>query len=172
MLGGTTPETRMRTKTLARLAIAGLCASVLLAACGTTGVSRRVSEPAASIQQLTVQADGSWSLDVRLNNYSAVAMRFHNLDLALQVDGQPAGALQASPGIAIGPESADIASVALAPQPQARMVMADALARGRAVRYELKGSIGAGPEGGNPRVWQVERSSTLNPVPGLPGVLR
>src|SRR5690606_3602572 len=43
-------------------------AALLLAAC-SSGPVRRVSEPSASIQQLTVRADGSWSVDLRLQNY-------------------------------------------------------------------------------------------------------
>ena len=42
-------------------------ATALLAAC-SGGPVRRVSEPAASIQQLTVKANGSWSVDLRLQN--------------------------------------------------------------------------------------------------------
>ena len=124
------------------------------------------------MQQLTVQADGSWSVDLRLNNYSSVAMRFEGATLALRVDGQDAGTVQGQPRITIGPESADVTTLALTPQPQARIVMADALARGRAVAYELRGTLSAAAEGGSPRTWPVERKSTLNPVPGLPGVLR
>ena len=84
-----------------------LCA---LVACGS-GPMRRVSEPAASIQQLTVQANGSWSIQLRLNNYSSVP-------------------------------------------------------------YTLHGSVDAAPEDGGPHSYDIERSSALSPVPGLPGVLR
>ena len=48
-------------KRLATTVAAAVC--LLLAACAS-GPSRRVSEPAANIQQLTVRADGSWSLDL------------------------------------------------------------------------------------------------------------
>ena len=63
-----------------------------LAAC-SSGPVRRVSEPAASIQQLAVQADGSWSVSLRLQNYSSVPMRFDAVDLAVSVGGQAAGSL-------------------------------------------------------------------------------
>lgn len=155
-----------------RLALLALSAACMLAACGTGGGVRRVSEPAASVQQLTVQADGSWSVDLRLNNYSSVPMRFESASLAMQVDGQAAGTLQAQPAIMVGPESADVATIALSPQPQARIVLADALARGRQVQYQLQGTLQASPEGAGPRNWSIERKSMLNPVPGLPGVMR
>ena len=55
-----------------------------LAAC-SGGLVRRVSPPAASIQQLTVNADGSWSVDLRLQNYSSIPMRFDGAELAITV---------------------------------------------------------------------------------------
>lgn len=150
-----------------------LCSLVLcaLVACGG-GPVRRVSEPAASIQQLTVRADGSWSIELRLNNYSSVPMRFDNVALALTVGSESAGTVQGQPAITIGPESADVASVTLAPSSAARILLADALASRRSVAYTLKGNVDAAPEDGNVRSYAIERSSALSPVPGLPGVLR
>ena len=91
-----------------------LLCPLLLVACGS-GPTRRVSEPAASIQQLTVQANGSWSIQLRFNNYSSVPMRFDSVALALTLGSQPAGTVQGSPAITIGPESADVATLTLAP---------------------------------------------------------
>ena len=153
----------------ATILVTVLC--LLLAACAT-GPSRRVSEPAANIQQLTVRADGSWSLDVRINNFSNVPMRFDGLNLAMAVGAVPAGTLSARPGLSIGPESADVATVTLTPSSAARIVVADALARGTSVHYSLEGGIDAAPENRSAHTFQVERSNTLGPVPGLPGVLR
>ena len=146
-----------------------LCAT--LAGCGG-GPVRRVSEPAASIQQLTVRADGSWSIDLRLNNFSSVPMRFERVSLALAIGGEAAGTLQGQPAIDIGPEAADVATLTLAPSSAARIAVADALSRRGAVAYTLQGSVEAAPEDGKPRSFDIDRNSTLNPVPGLPGVLR
>ncbi len=147
-----------------------LC-SLFLVACGG-GPVRRVSEPAASIQQLTVRADGSWAIELRINNFSSVPMRFDNVGLALVVGTQPAGTVQGQPAITIGPESADIVTLTLAPSSTARIVVADALAARRTLSYTLKGNVDAAPEEGKARSYAIERSSSLNPVPGLPGVLR
>ena len=144
---------------------------LLLAACGG-GPVRRVSEPAASIQQLAVRADGSWSVDLRLENFSTVAMRFDNVGLALMVGGESAGTLQGQPRLSVGPESADVATLTLRPSPPARIVLADALAGQRSVGYSFEGTLDAAPENGNARSYRVKRSSALSPVPGLPGVLR
>lgn len=145
--------------------------AMMLAACGS-GPVRRVSEPAASIQQLTVRANGSWSIELRINNFSSVPMRFDNVALALAVGGESAGTLQGQPGISIGPESADVTTLTLSPTSGARIVVADALAARRTLAYTLKGNVDGTPEDGRPRSYAIERTSSLNAVPGLSGVLR
>ena len=56
-----------------------LCATLSLAACGS-GPAKRVSAPTASVQELAVQADGSWRLLVRVQNFSNVSMTFDLLE--------------------------------------------------------------------------------------------
>ena len=157
----------MKRFALALMAAAGL----LLAGCAS-GPPRRVSEPAANIQQLTVRADGSWSVDLRIDNFSTVPMRFDNVSLAMTVGGESAGTLQGHPALSIGPESADVATLAFAPSPAARIVIADALARARGVDYRLEGTLDAAPEKGSAHSYRIKRNNALSPVPGLPGVLR
>jgi hypothetical protein len=148
-------------------------ALLLLSACGSGGPVRRVSEPAASIQQLTVRADGSWSVQLRIDNYSNVPMRFGAVRLDLAVGGQAAGALQGDANLVIGPESADVATLAMAPSSGVRVLVADALAARRSLPYALTGTLHAAPaDGGQPRGYGIDRDSALSPVPGLPGVLR
>jgi hypothetical protein len=149
-----------------------LLSSLLLGACGTGGPPRRVSDPSANIQQLSVRADGSWSLDLRIDNFSSIPMRFDALDLAMTIDGQPPAALRATPGFTIGPEAADVATLQVVPPAGAKIAIADALARGRGIGYHLEGSITAAPDGSGPRTFQFKRDNALSPVPGLPGVLR
>ena len=148
-----------------------LSISVFLAACGS-GLVRRVSEPAASIQQLTVNADGSWSLDLRLQNYSSIPMRFDSADLVITVGDQAAGSLQAAPAISIGPESADVVTLPFKPSAEARMAVADALAGRHSLDYTLKGKLQAVPDEKKSRSFDIDSRNTLNPVPGLDGVLR
>lgn len=146
-------------------------ACCLLVACGS-GPIRRVSEPAANVQQLTVRADGSWSVDVRIDNFSTIPMRFDTIDLAMTVGGQPAGSLHGQPGLSIGPESADVASVTLSPTAAARIVIADALAGRGTVDYTLSGTLAAAPEKAGVHSYKIQRSNSLSAVPGLTGVLR
>jgi len=155
-----------------RLSILALIAAALLAAC-SSGPVRRVSEPAASIQQLTVDAQGNWSVELRVQNYSSVAMRFERVSLELQVGGVEAGTLQASPQLQVSQESADVVTVALVPSAQAKLLLADALAAGRGTSYLLEGTLGAAPtDRGSARDYAIRREGALSPVPGLPGVLR
>jgi hypothetical protein len=155
-----------------RLAISAAAMCALLVAACSSGPVRRVSEPAASIQQLSVLADGSWSVDVRIENFSSIPMRFDALDLAITMGGEKAGQLQGRPALSIGPESADVATLKLSPSSSARIAIADALASNRGIPYAIDGTINATPDEGKARDYDVKRNSTLNPVPGLPGALR
>lgn len=146
-------------------------AALLLAGCGS-GPVRRVSEPAASIQQLTVRADGRWDVQLRLQNYSTVAMRFTATDIEVAFDNGSAARVQAQPQLVVGPESADVYTATLQPTAAGRARLASALADGRGLNYSLGGTMDAAPEDGGGRSYKVKLSSALAPVPGLPGVLR
>ncbi len=146
-------------------------ALLALVACNS-GKVRRVSPPAAAIQQLTVQADGSWAVDLRLNNYSSMPMRFDSLRIEVIVDEHPAGTLQGTPGLSIGPTSADVVNLTLKPDAMARIVAADALAGRRSLAYQLKGTVEATPEEAKQRSFDIDNRSALAPAPGLDGVLR
>jgi len=148
-----------------------LGAMALLAACAT-GPARRVSAPAAQLQQLSVRADGAWDLQLRLQNYSSIPMRFDRLRLALTAAGAAAGDVVATPSLEIGPESADIVNLTLQPATAAKLAVADALAAGRGIDYQLTGEIFATPEKKSQARFDAEHRSTLSPAPGLPGVLR
>lgn len=146
-------------------------AALVLAGCGRN--AKRISPPTASIQQLAVQADGSWAVDLRLHNYSSVPMRFERVSLAVSVDEHDAGTLEATPAIQIGPAAADVVRATLHPQGTARLAVADALAGRRALSYRLEGSVSATPEeAGKPRNFELDVRNSLNPAPGLDGVLR
>lgn len=155
-----------------RLSIVALLLAAVLTAC-SSGPVRRISEPAASIQQLTVDAAGNWSVDLRVQNYSSIAMRFDRISLEMQIGDTAAGTLQATPQLEISRESADIITVELVPSAQAKLLLADALAAGRGSTYQLEGSLNAVPtDRGSARDYTVRRQGALSPVPGLPGVLR
>ncbi|UWX04766.1 LEA type 2 family protein [Pseudoxanthomonas sp. NC8] len=156
-------------KSILKLSLAAI-AVLLLVSCTS---ARRVSPPATAIQQLAVQANGDWALDLRLHNYSSVSMRFDTVRLEVSVDEHVAGTLQATPAISIGPTSADVVRVTLKPDGMARIAVADALASRRSLAYRLAGTVTATPvEESKPREFEVDDHSSLNPAPGLDGVLR
>jgi hypothetical protein len=140
----------------------------MLAAC-SHAPRKLVNPPRASIQQLQVLANGQWRLDVRLQNFSNVPTAFASVHAQLSVGGQDAGAIDLTPGISIGPESADVVAATIQPALGGKLVVASALAAGQSQRYQLKGTIvTTDPKGSYP----FEFDSSLNPAPGLPGVMR
>src|SRR5690606_5193231 len=166
---------------------------VAVAAC-SRGPVRRISEPAAQIQQLAVQANGRWTVSLRLQNYSSIPMRFDRVELELAVGGGAAGALREAVALEIGPESADVVGLPLDPTSTARLPLADAPAAGRGVDSAPTAAVAAGPadrrsaraaasprtgrgeaapaDRSSPRSYPIDRKSALSPAPGLPGVLR
>ena len=154
-----------------RIAALLLLVASTLAACGG-GPVRRVSEPAASIQQLTVRADGQWDVQLRLDNFSSIPMRFTSTNIQMAFDNGAAGSLQTQPDISIGPESADVVNATISPTADGRARIATALADGRSLSYTLGGSVDAAPQDAKVRTYKIKRDSALTPVPGLAGVLR
>ena len=140
----------------------------LLAAC-STGPKKRINPPRASIPQLAVQADGSWQLSVRLQNFSSVSTAFSSVDAKLVIGGQDAGRVTLRPGISVGPESADVVVAMLRPTLGAKLVVASAIASSQSTAYSLSGTITTSDPKGN---YPFNYDSTLNPAPGLNGVMR
>jgi len=140
----------------------------LLAAC-SSGPKKRINPPRASIQQLAVQADGSWQLSVRLQNFSSVSTAFSSVDAKLVIGGQDAGRVTLQPGISVGPEAADVVVATLRPTLGAKLVVASAIASSQSTAYSLSGTIITSKPKGN---YPFNYDSTLNPAPGLNGVMR
>ena len=145
------------------LAILALC----LAGCAG-GPRKNIFPPRASIQQLAMQADGSWRLQLRLQNFSNVPMGFATVDAKIEIAGSEAGSVSVSPAIRVGPESADLFEASLKPAPAAAAKVSGLRGDG-SVRYKLSGHIvTTDPAGDYPYAFE----SQLSPVPGLDGVLR
>lgn len=154
-----------------RLIVTALIASSL-AACSSGGPVKRLSPPQASLNQLSVQADGQWQLDLRLQNFSTMSMRFEQVQLELHSGEQLIATLQAQPALVVGAESADIHRLTIQPTAQGRLLAAATLADARPLPYQLEGSVQAAPLDGRMRQYPIKFRSTLHPAPGLPGVLR
>jgi hypothetical protein len=150
----------MRNRHFLLLALLGLCVAIA----GCYGERKNVFPPRASIQQLTSNPDGSWSLKLRVQNFSNITMTFARVDGKLQVGGVDAGNIVLTPNLRIGPESADVIDTTLVATPGARAKLGSGN-----VQYVLVGRIATSePKRDEP----YEFSSQLSPVPGLPGVFR
>lgn len=141
--------------------------SLVLSACAS-GPPKRIYPPQASIQEL--RTDGAaWQLDLRIRNFSTVAITYEHLDGELLIDGQPAARFTLQPSLTVGPGSAEILGHVVQPTAAAQAAAKAALEQRRSLRYRISGHIrSADPR----REHDYEFESALDPVPGLTGVLR
>lgn len=152
-----------------RLALFAALLGTLAACTGSAGPPRRVWPPQPSIQEMTVQADGSWTLRVRIQNISTVPMRYERVEATLRIAQFEAGRLSLMPGVSVGPNSAETVETTLIPNAEAARAVQDALSSGRGVRYAFEGEIASSDPR---RTDRFTHQSVLSPVPGLDGVLR
>lgn len=146
-----------------------LTITALLASCGEV---KRINPPVASIQQLKVNSNGPWQLDLRIQNFSSVAMHYAALNAQLNVMDIPAGTIDASLNLDIPGESADVTTISFIPSLAAQHLLDSAKTQTQGeigIVYLLKGSIRLSePKSEYP----FEYKSTLTPVPGLSNVYR
>lgn len=141
--------------------ILAIIVALVLSACGS-GPVKRVWPPTASVQELSLLADGSWRLLVRVQNFSNVPMTFDLLEASVEVGGKAIGNISKSLDLDVSPESADVFETTLAPGATGALA-------GKDFAYQLKGRITSHePKGDFP----FEHTSRLSPVPGLPDTWR
>lgn len=163
----THPIRRFSRSLLAAVLLAG---TLSLAAC--TGGGTKLQPPTASIQQLTLQSDGTWAAVVRFQNFSYdTGMHVYSIDASLSVNGMDAGHISISPALDIPATDADIATATFTPD--AAGAAALAAAKRNAVRYVLKGtlSVGKGSKG-KPQPFKLDDKGFLSPVPGVSNIWR
>jgi hypothetical protein len=138
-----------------------LALASLLTACGSGGPPRKVHPSTASIQQLAVQADGSWKLTLRIQNFSTFSMHYSALSAKLSVEGKDAGEIAIAPDLDIVGSNGDVieATLKTSAKPPASSDFA----------YQLKGTI----ETSEPKEsFKFDTSSRLSPVPGVANTYR
>jgi hypothetical protein len=146
------------------------CAALLLAGC--TGIGTKLQPPTASIQQLTVNSDGTWAAIVRFQNYSYdTGMHVYSIDAELTLDDKSAGHITLSPALDIPAMDADIATATL--KPDAAGAAALAAAKRNAVQYELKGTLSVGKgTTGKTQPFKLDGKGYISPVPGVSNIWR
>lgn len=141
----------------------------LLGACAS-GPKKRIFPPNASVQELRVLANGRWELDLRVQNFSTVAMRFEQLRAELSVAGEPAASIDHTVADSVPPNSAEVVRITLTPSTGAADAVRSALQTRRGLGYRLAGTLTTSEPG--TRQDRFEFDSALTPMPGLEGVLR
>ena len=151
-------------------ALAFCAFAFVLPGCGGGGrVKKQINPPRASVQQLTVLPGGQWRVVLRLQNFSNVPSNFSSVSGNLKFGGQAAGGFSATPNISVGPESADTVETMISPSFEAKTAVASALSASQSIRYEIEGQIATSQRND---AYEFKYESSLNPAPGLPGVMR
>jgi len=145
-----------------------LIVAATLAACAG-GPPVRVFPPQATVQELRVQADGQYVATLRVQNFSTVPMTFSRLQATLTLADHEATRIDIDPSLTVGPGSNELVRHAFVPSADVKRAVDAAFAGNRSVRYRLEGRIASRDPGSDD---PFDYSSAIDPVPGLPGVLR
>lgn len=146
-----------------------LCLALLLGAC-SSAPRKQIFPPAASLQQLSLQSDGSWLLQLRIQSFSNVPHRIEHAQLQLDVEGIEAARLELPAALDIGPHNAEVENLQVRPSAAAAARLEAALEQNRSLRYSLSGHLHSSAP--KRRDDAITFEGQLWPTPGLPGVLR
>jgi predicted small lipoprotein YifL len=140
-------------------------ALLTLAGCGPMGGTKHpINPPNASIQQLDVQSDGRWKVQIRVENFSDKTVHYGMLKASLRVGGEPAADIALNLDMDIPGENADIAETVITPSADAHRAFASDVKLPGGAAYELKGTIDIPVSG---KDHKFEHKSHLSPVPGI-----
>lgn len=153
----------------ARWMLLALLAGVVVA-CASSGPKKRIFPPSASVQELRVLADGRWELQLRVQNFSTVAMRFDRIEAEFFVGGETAARIDQTIADTIPASSAEVIRIELQASQSAAEAVRSALGNRRGLGYRLDGHLTTSDPGN--RRDRFEFDSALTPMPGLEGVLR
>ena len=146
----------------------GLAAALLLSACSSEP-AKRFFPPQASLQQLRHLADGQWHAQIRVQNFSTGAVEFRNLSLKVQIQDQEWTAVSSAVTQKIGPNNAEIYTLAIPFGASTRQVLSERLDKAQSIRYVLNGSVQSVDPN---KTYPLDYQGRLNPAPGLDGVYR
>lgn len=147
---------------------------VVLVGCSST-TRKSMFPPTLSIQQLHVQPNGHWRMQVRILNNSYGSMEFRALHLTMLINNQPATHIDTNFKLDIPALSADVTKVDIVPSAAARTALAAIAGKGSAgsLAYTLKGKASAIPEHTDAaRDYAVDSHDWLSAVPGVADTYR
>ncbi|HET7268546.1 MAG TPA: hypothetical protein VFJ15_10595 [Oleiagrimonas sp.] len=142
--------------------------TMTLIGCG--GPRESMFPPTISVQQLHVQANGQWHMQVRILNNSFGPMDFRRLQLTMHINNKPAAHIDTRFDLDIGALTADITEVDVTPSAKAAAALAAIADEGSAgsLAYSLTGKATAIPEhSDSPREFEVDSHDWLSAVPGV-----
>lgn len=146
----------------------GFAAALLLNACSGEP-AKRYFPPQASLQQLQRLPDGQWQAQIRVQNFSTGAVEFRNLSLKVQIQDQEWTAVSAAGSLKIGPNNAEIYTLAIPFGAATRQALTERLDKTQPIRYVLNGSVQSVDPN---KTYTLDYQGRLNPAPGLDGVFR
>lgn len=159
-------------KRLLRWILPALLATALV---GCGGPRESMFPPTVSVQQLHVQANGHWRMQVRILNNSFGPMDFRRLQLTMHINNQPAARIDTRFNLDIGAISADVTQVDITPSAKAAAALAAIADQGSAgsLAYSLTGKATAIPaRSDSPREFAVDSHDWLSAVPGVANTYR
>lgn len=154
-------------KRLLRWILPALLATALV---GCGGPRESMFPPTVSVQQLHVQANGQWHMQVRILNNSFGPMDFRRLQLIMHINNKQAARIDTRFDLDIGALAADITEVSITPSAKATAALAAIADQGSAgsLAYSLTGTATAIPEHAeSPREFPVDSHDWLSAVPGV-----
>lgn len=141
-----------------------VAAVLVLSACGPTRKS--VFPPLVSVQQLRVDTNGQWHMQLRIQNNSFQGVKFTSVQLDMHMHDTVAGHIDKSVSLDIPALSVDIADVEMTPSAAAAKLLDSGAG---SVSYKLDGTISGKPDqNGKSRKFKVHgQQYWLSPTPGL-----
>lgn len=131
--------------------------------------------PTISVQQLTVQPDGRWHMQMRILNNSYGPMEFRAIHLTMTIDNEPATSIDADFTLGIPALSADVTDVTIQPSAEAAKALGTIADKGSAggLAYTLEGIANAIPDKSDKvREYKVQSHDWLSAVPGVENTYR
>lgn len=142
----------------------------LLSAC--SGTRKSVYAPSVNIQQLVVEGNGEWRLNLRILNNSYARVHFTHITLDFDINNAIVAHIDETLDLTIPALSADTTSIRIKPPAAAREALA-AIGDQGSLAYALSGTAeGAPAKAKKAQRFDVQGQDWLSAVPGVANIYR